>query len=61
MKQTMLAQEEGVTTSELLVPLDRTERNTVIHTFSSLNWKIFTVRRDGSIDTSLLPLALVGV
>lgn len=64
MKQTMtymLAREEGVTTSELLLPLDRTVRNTEICKFASLNWKIFTVRRDGSIGTSLLPLALMGV
>lgn len=47
--------------SELLVPLGRTVRNTKIHKFSSLNWKIFTVRRDGSIGTHLLSLALMEV
>lgn len=29
--------------------------------FSSLNWKILTIRRDGSIGTRLLPLVLMGV
>lgn len=57
----MLAREEGVTNSQLLMPLDGTVRNTEIPKFSSLNWKIFTVNGDGSIGTSLLPLALMGV
>lgn len=59
--QKMLAQEEGITTSKLLVPLDRTVRNAEIHKVFLLNWKIFTVRRDGSIGTNLLPLTLMGI
>lgn len=43
--------------SYLYLLIDQLER----HKFSSLNWKIFTVRRDGSIGTSLLSLALMGV